>query len=264
VLHDVGYADAGELAALVGAWRTLFGYVRPDLILCDHSPTALLAARGMPGVRRAVIGSGFICPPDQSPLPDLRFWDKADPDRLARDEAALLARMNDVLERFDQPPLDRVTQVYGDVDATFLTTFAELDHFPWRETGARYRGAWTSVAGGVAPRWPEGERPRIFAYLKPCPALPAVLRWLAESGRSTVAHVEGLDAGAVAARVGTPANVCFEPEPVDMRRGRGAGEARGSMDARRQHWAVRSGAPDCGQVCRVRCVGGERGDSRRD
>src|SRR5215207_9183305 len=43
IFHNTGFADVDELAALCEAWRGLFDLVRPDLILCDHSPTALLA-----------------------------------------------------------------------------------------------------------------------------------------------------------------------------------------------------------------------------
>src|SRR4051794_25778652 len=46
VLADVGFAEPRLLAAHVAAWRTLYDLVRPDLIVFDHSPTALLAARG--------------------------------------------------------------------------------------------------------------------------------------------------------------------------------------------------------------------------
>ena len=46
LLYNNGFYDADSLKATVQAWRELYETVRPDLIVFDHSPTALLAACG--------------------------------------------------------------------------------------------------------------------------------------------------------------------------------------------------------------------------
>src|SRR5690348_15509947 len=51
ILHNTGFGDDMELAALAGAWRNLLELVRPDAVVFDHSPTALLASRGLPHKR---------------------------------------------------------------------------------------------------------------------------------------------------------------------------------------------------------------------
>jgi len=56
ILHNVGFCNVDELTTMTGAWRQLFEFVRPDLIVFDHSPTAPLAARGIPA-RKALIGT---------------------------------------------------------------------------------------------------------------------------------------------------------------------------------------------------------------
>ncbi len=43
VIHNCGFAETDELATLAGAWRSLYEYVKPDLIVCEHSPMALMA-----------------------------------------------------------------------------------------------------------------------------------------------------------------------------------------------------------------------------
>src|SRR5688572_19015632 len=131
LLFNVGFADDHTLLGLASAWRNLYRLVRPDLIVFDHSPAALLASRGGPA-RRIVIGSGFCCPPDHDPMPSLRPWAAVDGERLRADERPILDRVNRLLAFWKQPPLTRLGQLYSDVDDTFLTTFAELDHFPGR------------------------------------------------------------------------------------------------------------------------------------
>ena len=215
ILPDAGWADEIELRAVARAWRTVLECVEPDLLIADHSPTALLASRGL-AVRRAVAGFGFICPPDQDPLPNLRFWTRPDPQAMARADAAVLGRMNGVLDDLGQPPIDRVTRIYGDADATFLTTFKELDHFPWRGAPqSAYFGPWTR-AEGKAPPWPAGSGPRIYVYLKDCPALPNVLRWLAGSGNPALAYVDTANAKLIE-EVKSP-TLRIEREPLDMKR----------------------------------------------
>ena len=48
ILHNNGFAQPAELRAMAGAWRSLYRLVDPDLVVFDHSPTALLAARDLP------------------------------------------------------------------------------------------------------------------------------------------------------------------------------------------------------------------------
>jgi len=139
--------------------------VKPSVVLCDHAPTALLASRFF-NVRRAMIGTGFFSPPDETPLRDLAPWMPPNPasDDTAK-ERALLDRINRILMNGSRPPLERVTQLYSEADANFLLTLPELDHYGHRSEGD-YRGMW-SPRGGVVPEWPTGDGPRLFAYLMP-------------------------------------------------------------------------------------------------
>ncbi|HJQ80663.1 MAG TPA: nucleotide disphospho-sugar-binding domain-containing protein, partial [Lacipirellulaceae bacterium] len=147
-------------------------------------------------MRRAVLGSGFVVPPEISPWPDLRYWipTSARSNDLRKAEDVLLRRVNEQLARDNVHPLERLADLYASADATFLLTFRELDHYPNRGD-AQYLGSWFPE-GGAEPEWPSGDRPRLFAYLKP-PApgwrLAELLAFLRETGLSTLVYVPGVD-----------------------------------------------------------------------
>jgi hypothetical protein len=202
--HVMGNTDFGHRVDLHGgaaAWRNLFRLARPDLIVFDHAPLAplaLLAARGGVGARRAVIGTGFFCPPDVRPLPVVRCRRDldahpglADPARLLADEDAVLANANWMLGQWKAPPLERLGQLYGDVDECFLTTFRELDHCPDRPAGARFRGP-VNGSGGDVPEWPGGRGKRVFAYLKPYRGIEHLLAALRDRGCPTVVYSDSI------------------------------------------------------------------------
>jgi hypothetical protein len=160
VIAEITFADDGVLTSYAGAWRNVFELVKPDLIVFDHSPTALLAARGL-AARKVVIGNGFLVPPAGDIFPPLRPWDSPDVEEVGRREDVLVGRANRVIEKWRAKPLARLGDLYADVDDTFLTTFRELDPYA-RPRGTRYRGE-DSAGGGDAPDWPVGEGQRIFA-----------------------------------------------------------------------------------------------------
>jgi UDP:flavonoid glycosyltransferase YjiC (YdhE family) len=187
ILDNIGFADADGLSETVGSWRKLFEATKPDVIVFDHSPTALLAAQGL-DARRVVTGTGFCCPPDVYPLPNLRPLAPGDPETLRRNEDITLGNMNLALKRFRVRPLERVGQLLGTAEETFLTTFAELDHYPDRK-GGRYRGVWTKLQGAT-PEWPTLRNPKIFAYLKPLPTLPAILQELRSTQLPCLVYVD--------------------------------------------------------------------------
>ena len=215
VLQDNGFGGDAEAGELAGAWRALYQKVRPDLIVFDHAPMALLGARGL-AVRRVTIGSGFCVPPDQSPLPNLRSWKAADPELLFQDEQNVLATANRVLGGWGLPALSRITQLYSEVDETLLVTFQELDHYQER-TGARYFGPLIE-AGGAVPQWPGGGGARIYAYLKMLPTLPAILEVLRRLGHPTIVL---LDKGHEAVRRFECGTLRIEHQHLDIARAGG-------------------------------------------
>ncbi len=76
MMHNVGSDRPQAVLDRLRAWHNLFAAVKSDLLVFDHSPTAMLAARGLK-TRRVIFGTGLHIPPDVSPWPP---FDPADAD----------------------------------------------------------------------------------------------------------------------------------------------------------------------------------------
>lgn len=213
ILQRFGYLDPVALLGFTQAWRTLYQLTEPDLLIADHAPTALLAARGF-SFRRATYGTGFCVPPRITPLPNMRPRLQVPLLRLVQSEQAVLDSVNQVLHYLDEPALDQLAALFA-VDEDFLMTPAELDHYRHRK-GARYYGAVLSAEGGATPPWPAGNGPRLFVYVKaPHPHLDALIAALRDSRFSVLAHLPGWSEAQRDAAQTTHLHI--SPQPVDMR-----------------------------------------------
>jgi UDP:flavonoid glycosyltransferase YjiC (YdhE family) len=211
ILHNIGFSDVDELGTMLCAWKQLLDVVQPDLIVFDHSPTALLAARGV-AARKALIGTGFFAPPNISPLPNLRTWLAVDRIQLQADESRVLATINAALQHVGQPPLQRVSQLFDDVDENFLLTFRELDCYD-RPPETEYFGMWTGHIG-EPPQWPAGPGRKVFGYLKPFPELPRLLHELCRLANPTLLYAPSIDPRLRKQFEGR--QLRFAEEPVEM------------------------------------------------
>jgi hypothetical protein len=211
ILFENGFCDAGELQTLGAAWRNIFRAIDPDVIVFDHSPTALLAARGM-RAKRVTLGTGFFLPLDEEPLPCLQPWLKVDPAQLLADERRVLSAANDALRAWGEQPLTHLAALYHPSDEHLLVTFAELDHYGARP-GVNYRGAW-SGGFGRQPQWPKVAGKKIYAYLKPFPQLAALLDVLRRAGQPTIVY--GSEIPAELRRQFACESLVFEAEPLDI------------------------------------------------
>lgn len=63
IIYNLGYAREQDLMSLSKAWINLFTLIKPDLIIADHSPTAVLAARCL-DIKSSTYGTGFFIPPN--------------------------------------------------------------------------------------------------------------------------------------------------------------------------------------------------------
>jgi len=213
ILMRYGYLDGPLLAGLARAWRDLILATAPDVVMADHAPTALLAARGM-RVGKLVTGAPFTVPPRAIPTPNMRFWVSVPGERLASSDASILATMNASRPQA-VPPLNAVAELFDDTEL-LLGGIAELDpHGP--RPSATYLGLYSGAFGTLAPTWPAGEGPRIFAYLVgEYRHLEAALAALASSGARCLVVATGAPAALVQRFQG--GNLVFSSGMLDLGR----------------------------------------------
>lgn len=202
MLFQHGYLDADGLLSLMKAWRALYALVNPALVIADHAPTALLAARSM-DIPRTMYNTGFYSPPRAAPLPSMRPWLTLSPQRLVEQEQSVLQTINWALTKLGTPPLQRIADLFPLPEQEIMVSFAELDHYPDRKN-TEYLGAPLAPAIGINPQWPEGKGKKLFAYLNPQYAhFDKVLKQLADSGERVLIYAGRIPRAALA-RYETP------------------------------------------------------------
>lgn len=209
ILVGCGYEDATQLAAIADPWRAHFETWKPDLVVADFAPTAMLAARTL-GIRRVNLGTSFTVPPRLTPLPSFRFNADVPPERLATADARALASVNNVLQRWGEAPLARLADLLA-CDEEMLCGFPELDAYGERPASG-YWGPRFETTTGARAAWPAGTGKRVFAYLKPSlPQLDALIDALAASRLRLIAFIPGLDEARRARLAGAARLVSKDP-----------------------------------------------------
>ena len=175
------FSGVDELEMYLRAWRALYDLVGPDLVLFEHSPTALIASHSY-CFKKVLVGNGFVIPPQQhSPYAPFAPFvtTPRTPDVLASlcaDDAVLLKVINAALERLGAPSVAGLGDIYAQADQQFLMTWPGLDHFGER-AGQRYLGSELPAARPL-PQWPPGAGPKVFGYLHAIPSLEKLLQGL--------------------------------------------------------------------------------------
>lgn len=153
ILAVRGFADADELEPQLLTWMDLIDQLRPDLLIADHSPTALLACYGI--VPSVIVGYGFYVPPHHLPaLPTFR--DGVAP---VATERAILEAIRTVQARSNRPAPETLPKLFAGRHVHCYSV-RELDPY------AEFRAP--------GPFGPIEDRPGLHALPKP-PALFAYL-----------------------------------------------------------------------------------------
>jgi UDP:flavonoid glycosyltransferase YjiC (YdhE family) len=216
LIHRGGYGDADSLATVLRAWLDLLAQVRPDLLVADFSPTAVLAARahGLPCV---AVGSSYLCPPRVSPLPAIPGRLVSPQDQLTA-ETRLLQAVNQALARCGSTPLASVLDMFPPVEDV-ICTFPELDQYGTR-ADATYWGAIERSFGSQPPVWPPGVGANVFAYLDGGSArFRKLLADLGAAGNPVLVHARGVEHAA--GDLPRSPSLAFSSAPLDLDRALG-------------------------------------------
>ncbi|MDO8755826.1 MAG: hypothetical protein Q7J71_00170 [Polaromonas sp.] len=212
------FSGADELEMYLRAWRALYDLVRPDLVLFEHSPTALIASHGY-RFKKVLVGNGFVIPP-QPLSPSAPFAPFVTTPKtadvlasLGADDAVLLKVINVALARLGAPVLAGLGDIYAQADEQFLMTWPGLDHFGER-TGQRYLGSeWPAERS--SPPWPPGAGPKVFGYLHAIPSLEKLLQDLRAAQVCALLLVRNLPPGLK--QTYTSDHLHFTDQLVDLR-----------------------------------------------
>ena len=190
LLHNTGFDDALNLAAMLRAWRDVMRISGCDLLVADHAPCAVVAAHTL-GLPTLQLGSGFTLPPATQPFPAFRPHPRLSDAVLQHNEQAVLAVLHEACERLEVALPTTLQQIFAHTGRGLLT-YAELDHYEVR-SGERYLGL-PDQAHGLSPPWPSGKGPRLFGYLRPSRHLQATLAALARLNARVLVRIGGTDA----------------------------------------------------------------------
>lgn len=211
-LLRLGFLHPNALTGLCRAWLSLIALCKPDVIVCDYAPTALLATRGL-GLPRVTFGDSFAVPPRTQPMPIYRPWRPEPMARVVQAEQHSLNGANAALSRLGLPPMRCLADLL-DADDEIITSFAEFEHYPGR-VGGHYAGNLPNPAQGVPPEWPLVDGPRVFAYIKPGTRdFEAVLKALRALDVAAVVHAPGVST--TMQHKYLAANIRFSEQPVRM------------------------------------------------
>ncbi len=212
ILMRYGYLDRAMLRGLLAGWRSLMRTTQTDVVVADHAPTALIAAR-LEGIPISVIGTPFSVLPEVHPTPNMRDWIAVPPARLADSDRRVLEVVNAVLPDKDLQ-LSALHQIFSGTGKFFIGT-PETDHYGARAE-AIYFGLAGRSSGSAVPDWPAGEGKRVLLYLHAdYPHAKETVQALVSLQAKVIVHMRGGSSELLQGFAAAGATVSDEPLDLD-------------------------------------------------
>ncbi|MBF0406261.1 MAG: hypothetical protein HQM10_02820 [Candidatus Riflebacteria bacterium] len=185
-----GFSDRDYLLWRLKNWEQILKTIKPAVVIAEHAPYALLAAKTL-GFPVAAIGTGFSLPPFQCPMPGLQPWFQLPDSVLRKKEQSFLELVNPALLEARYSLLKSVSDIFSDVE-TFLCTLNELDHYKVPRN-AEYIGpvVYSQLDSDIF--WLSDSKENIFVYLrKSSKYFRPVIKLLSEKGLPSFVYGLGL------------------------------------------------------------------------
>jgi len=183
ILAGTGFAGVHLLLPLVRGWQALIERVKPDLVVCDHSPALRVACYGaLPVVG---LGIGFTSPPTQlNHLPPIKSG--GDGGAPGANEVRVLEVVQEVQRRRGRSAPSTLPSLFAG-EGEFICAFPEFDPY------ARFQPRpYAGTLGGWSAPLPMPDQPRFYAYLAADhEGLDSIVQGLVRSGIAGSFDIKG-------------------------------------------------------------------------
>jgi UDP:flavonoid glycosyltransferase YjiC (YdhE family) len=217
ILASAGWLSPPGLAGLIVGWRSLFSLIKPDLIICDHAPTALLAARGQDFLTLAV-GNSFEVPPVGDHFPPMAYWLEGEEERCPTYDSIVLTSCNEALKLLGDQQLKKLPDLFSHAHQA-IVSLPQFNHYKGYPKNQLVLGPAFVDNVGLPAVWPNQRAnqstSKIFAYLAPTySGFEPLMTAIKSSGITALVHAKGISAAA-ASRLGG-SNIRFESNAIRL------------------------------------------------
>lgn len=156
-LGDLGFASSRIVAEHLGHWRGIIEKIRPDVVIAEQAPSALLAARTL-SIFCVSLGTTYTLPPtslDRFPVLLDEFY------RCKWSEVQMCQAINDAIAPFGMPQLTRLAELYT-ADLALPVGIKILDPY---DAHRREKRIPPDVGPDPIEQPWRRERKEVFAYL---------------------------------------------------------------------------------------------------
>ncbi|RCU52641.1 hypothetical protein DU002_01330 [Corallincola holothuriorum] len=231
-LLAAGYHDGKQLQQHCDDWQALLKQHQVSLVVADHAPTARIAAHLL-SIPHIGIGTGFCCPPKQTPFPAFDMAPDVDDNARIVADQALTQQINQVLQAAGASQVTNAQQILCS-DNDVLNTLPHMDHYQrqnqdgyWGPLFSQQLGTQNQIGNSDNTEVPSAAhsktKKRLLCYLKAgYPNISALVWALVNSDAEKLVYMN--DNGELANILRNDPLTQFSQTPIDINTELGAAD----------------------------------------